>query len=51
MTILPHALAALVFGNLRLASFFERAHSGFRICEPDSTIECAVVQLTSLPRE
>ena len=29
MAILPHALAALVFGNLRLASFFERAHSGF----------------------
>ena len=51
MAILPHALAALVLGNFRLASFFERAHSGFRIREPDSTIECAVVQLTSLPRE
>ena len=51
MAILLHALAALVLGNFRLASFFERAHSGFRIREPDSTIECAVVQLTSLPRE
>jgi hypothetical protein len=38
MTILLHALAALVFGNLRFASFFERAHSGFQIREPDSTI-------------
>ena len=38
MAILPHALAALVFGNLRLGSFLERAHSGFQIREPDSTI-------------
>ncbi len=34
MAILLHALAALVLGNFRLASFFERAHSGFQICEP-----------------
>jgi hypothetical protein len=31
---LLHALAALVFSNFRFASFFERAHSGFQICEP-----------------
>ena len=30
---LLHALAALVFSNFRFASFFERAHSGFQICE------------------
>jgi hypothetical protein len=30
---LPHALAALVFGNFRFASFLERAHSDFQICE------------------
>ena len=29
-----HALAALVFGNFRFASFFERAHSDFQIDEP-----------------
>ena len=29
MATLLHALAALVLGNFRLASFFERAHSGF----------------------
>jgi len=31
---LLHALAALVLGNFRFASFFERAHSGFQIREP-----------------
>src|SRR5205823_9135894 len=51
MAILPHALAALVLGNLRLASFFERAHSGFRIREPDSTIEYTALQLCSLRRD
>jgi hypothetical protein len=30
---LPHALAALVLGNFRFASFLERAHSVFQICE------------------
>ena len=30
---LLHALAALVFSNFRFASFFERAHSVFQICE------------------
>jgi len=34
MATLLHALAALVLGNFRLASFFERAHSGFSDCEP-----------------
>jgi hypothetical protein len=34
MAILFHALAALVLGNLRFASFFERAHSVFQIREP-----------------
>jgi hypothetical protein len=29
MATLLHALAALVLGNFRFASFFERAHSGF----------------------
>jgi len=29
MATLLHALAALVLGNFRLASFFERAHSVF----------------------
>jgi hypothetical protein len=38
MAILLHALAALVLGNFRLASFFERAHPGFSIASPDSTI-------------
>ena len=33
MAILLHALAAFVLGNFRLTSFFERAHSGFQICE------------------
>ena len=31
---LLHALAALVLGNFRFASFFERAHSDFQIREP-----------------
>lgn len=34
MATLLHALAALVLGNFRFASFFERAHSDFRIREP-----------------
>jgi hypothetical protein len=34
MATLLHALAALVLGNFRFASFLERAHSGFRIREP-----------------
>ena len=34
MATLLHALAALVLGNFRFASFFERAHSGFQIREP-----------------
>jgi hypothetical protein len=34
MATLLHALAALVLGNFRFASFFERAHSGFLIREP-----------------
>ncbi len=34
MATLLHALAALVLGNFRFASFFERAHSVFRIREP-----------------
>jgi hypothetical protein len=34
MAILLHALAALVLGDFCLASFFERAHSGFFDCEP-----------------
>jgi len=38
MAILLHALAALVLGNLRFASFFERAHSSFRFASRDSTI-------------
>ncbi len=33
MAILLHALAALVLGNFRLASFLKRAHS-VSICEP-----------------
>jgi hypothetical protein len=28
-----HALAALVFGNFRFASFLKRAHSVFQFCE------------------
>jgi hypothetical protein len=31
MAILLHALAALVLGNFRFASFLERAHSGIQI--------------------
>jgi hypothetical protein len=38
MAILLHPLAALVLRNIRLTSFFERAHSDFQIREPDSTI-------------
>ena len=34
MATLSHALAALVLGNFRFASFLERAHSAFQICEP-----------------
>jgi hypothetical protein len=34
MATLLHALAALVLGNFRFASFFEGAHSGFQIREP-----------------
>lgn len=34
MATLLHALAALVLGNFRFASFFERAHSDLRIREP-----------------
>ena len=34
MAILLHALAALVLGNFRFASFFERAHSDLQIREP-----------------
>jgi hypothetical protein len=34
MATLLHALAALVLGNFRFASFFERAHSVFQIREP-----------------
>jgi hypothetical protein len=34
MATLLHAFAALVLGNFRFASFFERAHSGFQIREP-----------------
>jgi hypothetical protein len=34
MATLLHALAALVLGNFRFASFLERAHSGFLIREP-----------------
>ena len=34
MATLLHALAALVLGNFRFASFFERAHSDFQIREP-----------------
>lgn len=33
MATLLHALAALVLGNFRFASFFERAHSDFQIRE------------------
>jgi hypothetical protein len=33
MTTLLHALAALVLGDFRFASFFERAHSVFQIRE------------------
>jgi hypothetical protein len=29
VAILPHALAAFVFRNLRFASFLQRAHKGF----------------------
>ena len=29
VSALPHALAALVLGDFRFASFLERAHSGF----------------------
>jgi hypothetical protein len=46
MATLLHALAALVLGNFRFASFFERAH--FRFASRDSTIYCAALQLTSL---
>jgi hypothetical protein len=48
MATLLHALAALVLGNFRFASFFERSHSGFRFASRDSTIECAGMQLGSL---
>jgi hypothetical protein len=34
MATLLHALAALVLGNFRFTSFFERAHSDFQIREP-----------------
>jgi hypothetical protein len=34
MATLLHTLAALVLGNFRFASFFERAHAGFQIREP-----------------
>jgi hypothetical protein len=43
MAILLHALAALVLGNLRFASFFERAHSGFRFAsriQPSNALWC-----------
>ncbi len=43
MATLLHALAALVLGNFRFASFFERAHSGF----PDSR---AGIQPSNPPR-
>ena len=48
MATLLHALAALVLGNFRLASFFERAHSGFQIREPGFNHLIRHVAMTSL---
>jgi hypothetical protein len=46
MAILLHALAAFVLGNFRLASFLERAHSGFSIAsriQPSNPQRCNLV--------
>jgi hypothetical protein len=50
MATLLHALAALVFGNFRFASFFERAHSVFQIREPGFNHLIRHVAITSLIR-
>jgi hypothetical protein len=50
MATLLHALAALVLGNFRFASFFERAHSGFQIREPRFNHLIRHLAITSLLR-
>jgi hypothetical protein len=51
MPVRLHALAPLVLGNFRLASFLERAHSDFQIrgvlIQPSNAPRCNLVLCTS----
>jgi hypothetical protein len=42
-----HAFAALMLGNFRFASFFERAHSDLKFASSDSTIRWPAMQISS----